>query len=266
MALSKAFARLLLGAACVAALTTAAMAADAAVEETVIVDPGISWSGLYVGVNAGYSWGDFDHTVDVAPADLIIVQFPGFSDTYGADADGASGGAQAGFNWQVNNFVVGVEADIQAASIDGDVSASQVFSITDPVAIDIPVELDASTKVDWFGTARLRAGFLPTERLLVYGTGGFAFGRTKSTASISAEIPIVGPIGDSVSSSDTRTGWAAGAGAEFAIDDNWSIKGEYLYTDLGEEEIFSFAEDPFAASLSSDVKFHTVRIGLNYGF
>jgi outer membrane immunogenic protein len=266
MMVSRAFTRLLLGAACAAALATSANAADAVVEEAVIVTPGISWTGLYVGVNAGYSWGDFDHSLDVAPADLGIAVFPGFSETFRADADGISGGAQAGFNWQVNNFVFGFEADIQAASLDGDISESEIISITDPIAIDIPVELDASTEVEWFGTARLRAGFLPTERLLVYGTGGFAFGRTKSTASISAELPIIGTIGDETSSSDTRTGWAAGGGAEFAIDDNWSIKGEYLYTDLGKEDIFTFAEDPFAATLSSEVKFHTVRIGLNYGF
>ena len=264
MSASKGLVRLLIGAACVAGLTGAANAADVLVEEAIVLEPGISWTGLYVGLNAGYSWGDFDHTANVDPIDLIVTDFPGFSGTFGADADGFSGGAQAGFNWQVNGFVFGVEADIQAANLDGRVSGTEVFDL--PIVGEVPVTVGASTELDWFGTARLRAGFLPTERLLVYGTGGFAFGRTTSTASISAVLPVFGEIGDETSSSDTRTGWAAGGGVEYAIDDNWSIKGEYIYTDLGEEEVFSFAEDPLFADLTSDVKFHTVRIGVNYSF
>ncbi len=98
----------------------------------------------------------------------------------------------------------------------------------------------------------------------------FAFGGTKSTSSL---IGVVDPGGAGHHRCWTTkppvppiqaTGWAAGGGAEFAIDANWSIKGEYLYTDLGEEDIFSFNEDGISAGLSSDVKFHTIRIGLNY--
>lgn len=276
MSVSRGFTRLLLGAACAAALTNAARAADAVVEEVIVAEPVISWTGGYIGVNAGYSWGDFDQTATFAPFDLLpLAEFDGFSGTYGSDADGASGGAQAGYNWQVNNFVLGFEADIQAANVESTVTGSEVLEVG-TVLGPFPLETTVSTttEVDWFGTARIRAGFAPTQRLLVYGTGGFAFGGTKSTSSISAVV--VEPLGpgsdvtvldnETSSSSDTRTGWAAGAGAEFAIDDNWSIKGEYLYTDLGDEDIFSFNEDGVSAGLSSDIKFHTIRIGLNYGF
>lgn len=273
MMVSRAFTRLLLGAACAAALATAANAADAVLEEAVIVAPDFTWTGLYVGVNAGYSWGDFDQTATLAPFAIIpVASFNGFSGDYEADGDGVSGGAQAGFNWQVNNFVFGFEADIQAANIESSVTGSEVLEV-DTIAgpVDLEATVSTQTDVEWFGTARLRAGFSPTQRLLVYGTGGFAFGRTKSTSSLTG---VLDPGGlditvldnETETSSDTRTGWAAGGGAEFAIDSNWSVKGEYLYTDLGEEDIFSFNEDDISAGLSSDVKFHTIRVGLNYRF
>lgn len=272
MVLSGAFTRILLAAACATALAGTARAADAVVEEAVVIEPGFNWTGLYVGVNGGYSWGDFDQTAILDPFDGGLVSFGGFSGTYGADADGPSGGAQAGFNWQVHNFVFGVEADIQAANIESNITESEILSVS---IIGNPFDLEATvssqTEVEWFGTARVRAGFVPTPRLLVYGTGGFAFGRTRSTSSLNAvadpggfNLPIL--TNETASSSHTRTGWAAGGGAEFAINDNWSIKGEYLYTDLGEEEIFTYNEDDVSAGLTSDVKFHTVRIGLNYSF
>jgi outer membrane immunogenic protein len=273
MAFSRRLAGLLLGMASAMAIASAARAADAVVEQAVIVEPDFTWTGLYVGVNAGYSWGDFEQTATIPPFGVVpILSFDGFSGTYDADADGASGGAQAGFNWQINGLIVGFEADIQAANIEGGATGSEVLVVNTILGpVDLETTVATTTEVEWFGTARLRAGFAPTQRLLVYGTGGFAFGRTNSTSSVTA---VIDPSGspetildnETASSSDTRTGWAAGAGAEFAIDSNWSVKGEYLYTDLGDEEIFSFEEDGFSAGLSSDVKFHTVRIGVNYRF
>src|SRR5687768_5070400 len=89
-------------------ITGSAFAADAPVyeqpPEAVVIEPGFTWTGLYIGANVGYSWGDFDHTFDLAPIDFIIV-VPGVTDTFEADADGITGGAQIGYNWQVNNFV-----------------------------------------------------------------------------------------------------------------------------------------------------------------
>ena len=108
---------------------------------------------------------------------------------------------------------------------------------------------------------------MPTERLMIYGTGGLAFGETTSTASYEA-VPFIGsPIGDSASSKDTRTGWAAGAGAEYAFADNWTLKAEYLYVDLGEETFLNLEEPGiFEADLTSDVTLQTVRLGINYKF
>ena len=251
----KGFTRILLGAASAVALASVAHAADAVVyeqpPEAVTIEPGFTWTGLYIGANLGYSWGDFDQSLDLAPIPILLPG--GLTENFEADADGITGGVQIGYNWQVNNFVFGVEADIQAADVEG--SDSQEF-----LAGLVGVEM--GTELDWFGTVRGRIGFVPAERLLVYGTGGFAFGRTTSTASITA--PILGT--EEVSDSMTRNGWTAGAGAEYAITNNWTFKTEYLYTDLGDEDFYSLNDGPIDLNLSSEVKFHTVRGGLNYKF
>jgi len=250
------FSAILVGAACAAALATAANAADAVVEEAaVIVEPGFNWTGGYVGANIGYGWGDFEQNFG---ADVVILG--PISEGFDADGDGILGGAQAGFNWQSGQFVFGVEVDVQAADIDGGSNRFFDFGLA-------TLDADVSTEIDWFGTARGRIGFVPTERLMIYGTGGFAFGETTSTASYEA-IPIIGaPASDSASSSDTRTGWAAGAGAEYAFADNWTLKAEYLYVDLGEETFLNIVEPGiFEADLTSDVTLQTVRLGVNYKF
>ncbi|MBL8578869.1 MAG: porin family protein [Mesorhizobium sp.] len=263
-----------LGSVCGIALTGAAHSADAVVDAPVVdmpvaEVPVISWTGGYIGLNAGYSWGDLDQTATIAPATFLgIATFDGFSGSYGSDLDGFSGGAQAGYNWQAGGFVFGLEADIQAANIDTTVSGTEELEVTvGPLTFPFETAVSTTTELEWFGTARLRAGFVPTERLLVYGTGGFAYGRTKSTSTILGSYLTPGDIlDDSSSSSKTRTGWTAGAGAEYAIDANWSLKGEYLYTDLGDADVFNYNEDGIIVGLSNDINFHTVRIGVNYRF
>lgn len=251
------FTAILAGAACAAALGTAANAADAVVEEAaVIVEPGFTWTGGYIGVNVGYGWGDFEQDFNATSPFLLDPLNEGFD----ADGDGILGGAQAGFNWQTGQFVFGVEVDVQAANIDGGANRFFDFGLA-------TLDADVSTEIDWFGTARGRIGFVPTERLMIYGTGGLAFGETTSTASYEAVTSIGSPIGDSASSKDTRTGWAAGAGAEYAFADNWTLKAEYLYVDLGEETFLNLEEPGiFEADLTSDVTLQTVRLGINYKF
>jgi len=176
-----------------------------------------SWTGAYVGVNAGGGFGTFKHPV----AGL------GFDETAG----GFLGGIQAGYNWQSGRAVYGVEADLQGSAVQG--SYTQ-FNL-------------ANTKVDWFGTLRARIGYTPVDRILVYGTGGLAYGNVK--ASFDNGI---------VTSSKTRSGWTIGAGAEYAIDAGWTFKTEYLYTDFGRSTVIP--------GYGNDVAFHAVRVGLNYMF
>lgn len=227
-----------------------AKAADAIVAEPapVAVDT-FSWTGGYIGINAGYAGGKFKHPFSVYDElfDETLV-----SGSVNFNASGFVGGVQVGYNWQFDNrFVVGAEADFQGSTVKGDVSAHADG-----------LSAKAETKIEWFGTVRARLGYAATERLLVYGTGGLAYGKVKSGYSLSDGVDSVGE-----STSKTKAGWTIGAGAEYAINNNWTLKSEYLYTDLGKRTLINYTDaDLFNYNLESKVNFHTVRVGLNYKF
>ncbi|MGH6760183.1 MAG: outer membrane protein [Phyllobacterium sp.] len=239
---------------------TVAYAADAVVYEPApIASPAtFSWTGFYLGANAGYGGGEFDHPFSIRPVDPSITDR--ISGSLDVDASGFLGGVQAGYNWQFENkFVVGLEADIQASGIEGDLG----LSVSVPGGGSLSGK--AGTEVEWFGTVRARIGYTPVERLLVYATGGLAYGKVESF--VKGSVAGLGSFDESVS--ETRTGWTAGAGIEYAVADNWTLKTEYLYTDLGKMTAFNDYLDPTASVLGkieSDVSFHTVRVGLNYKF
>lgn len=253
----------------VLAFATPSFAADAVVDY--VPEPAAAaynWSGFYIGVNGGYGGGDFEHPFRVdgetetdGGAEFITRILDGSLDF---TAGGFVGGAQAGYNFQHGAFVFGVEADIQASSMKGEVSGN----LTIPAGVlggnpEINGDAEIGTELDYFGTVRARLGYVPVERLLVYATGGFAYGRTESYINVSANG---GSIVDESIKND-RMGWTVGGGAEYAFTNNWSIKSEYLYTDLGSEEILGGdITESISGSLDSDVAFHTVRVGLNYKF
>jgi outer membrane immunogenic protein len=131
--------------------------------------------------------------------------------------DGFIGGGQIGYNWQRSKWLFGLEADIQGS--DERATSEVCLTAACPVGSGL---FTANYKLDWFGTVRGRVGFLPTDRVLLYATGGLAYGH------VTANAPAI-----PVSWGSTRAGWTVGAGAEAAIDRNWSVKVEYLYMDLG---------------------------------
>ncbi|TPL35997.1 outer membrane protein [Mesorhizobium sp. B2-4-6] len=180
------------------------------------------WTGAYIGVNAGGGFGTFK----LSPSG----GGPGSIDL---SASGFLGGVQAGYNWQSGQMVYGVEADFQGSDVKGE------LSVGGP---------SIETKVDWFGTLRARIGFTPVDRFMVYGTGGLAYGHEKISA-------------PGVDLSKTKVGWTVGAGAEYAINTNWTLKSEYLYTDLGKATFTTGG-----SGIDVKVPFHTVRVGLNYKF
>jgi outer membrane immunogenic protein len=134
-----------------------------------------------------------------------------------ANMDGVIGGGQIGYNWQASKWLFGLEADFQGSDERATADVCTVAGC--PLGSSV---LTANYKLDWFGTVRGRAGFLATDRVLLYATGGLAYGH------LAASAPLV-PL----SWGSTRAGWTVGAGAEAAIDRNWSVKVEYLYMDLG---------------------------------
>src|SRR5215467_5349382 len=167
--------------------------------------------GPYVGLNVGVVRSDsnFQDTgsIDVVETGSNIVNKTGFI-----------GGGQVGYNWQDQEFVYGVEADISglAANITTQWHDSQ-FNLR-----------QTTHKIDWLSTLRVRAG-LAIGRTLVYATGGLALAGVKDSASQTASD------GDTVliQKDDTRVGWTIGGGLEHMFAPNWTARIEGLYVDLG---------------------------------
>ena len=148
-----------------------------------------------------------------------------------------------------------------------------------------PVNFQANQNVKWFGTVRGRLGFLPTNKLLVYGTAGLAYGRVDENVALNNAFGV-GLLGFGFgyncnsnancflgSSSRTPTGWTAGAGLEYAPWNNVSVKAEYLYVNLGGGDAVNVvAQDGSGATPSSftaafsRTDFHVIRGGLNFKF
>ncbi|MCC7252669.1 outer membrane beta-barrel protein [Hyphomicrobium sp.] len=209
-----------------AALTATAIALFAASARA-------EWSGPYIGIHAGYGWSEADATISPADPlaqnlfdDLILLGIP-FS-TLSTDGDGVLGGAQVGFNSQSGSFVWGIEADISYADIDGSANASRTIVVN---LTDVTLTEQAASELDWFGTLRLRGGVLLAPETLVYATGGLAYGRV--THSWSSTFPASATLAAG-SDRNWEIGWTVGAGAEFKLSDTLSLRGEYLYYDLGD--------------------------------
>lgn len=185
------------------------------------------WTGVYGGITGGYAWGDYD----VTDPDFGSRSF---------DGDGALLGGTIGSNWQVNNWVFGLEGDLSWA----DMSGSTNFAPDDP-------DVHMSADNDWLGTIRGRVGFALDE-VLIYGTAGAAF--TKANIDMSIDNAVH-------SDSNTHTGWTAGGGIEAALTEAVSAKVEYLYADFGSENFMLHDE-----VVSADYDAHIVRAGLNYRF
>ncbi|HEV7285839.1 MAG TPA: outer membrane protein, partial [Kaistia sp.] len=208
-----------------------------------------NWTGFYVGVHGGVAAGDFKYPLNVSSDGQNFI-----NGDLKQDASGGFGGAQIGYNWQFNpNWVIGVEADIAAASYEGKLSGNiNGFGGN--------VNFEAGSEVEWFGTVRGRIGYA-LDNLLLYGTGGFAYGDVKSE--ISANL---GGGGFNASTSDTQYGWTAGAGFEYGITKNITLKTEYLYVDLGSQNIIDQNFDGARLTVDADTHFHTLKAGLNYKF
>ena len=247
-----------------------------------VLVPVYNWTGFYVGGNAGYSWGrsrsDVSYFNTVTGAAIVP---PAGSVTGGSfDMDGAIAGGQIGYNWQVNNaWVWGLEADAQWSDERGSTAfrcaATPVIGGTcipgitflPPGVTGTNLALDQS--LEWFGTVRGRVGWLPSPEVLLYATGGLAYGEIKTTATLSGVTPAAVAVAALGSSSQTRVGWTVGAGVEGAIGGNWTAKLEYLYMDLGSTSFGPLTLAPasqIGANVNSDFTDHILRVGLNYRF
>lgn len=200
--------------------------------------PVAPWTGFYGGANLGYGW---------TPTNNINIAFaqstggPGFN-TFAAtdrgDMNGASGGAQVGYNWQSRWIVYGVETDWQVTNqrrqhaFDGTIFVPDVFGSPD---IN-PVTVSSKERLTWFGTLRARAGAVIADRFLAYVTGGLAYGEVELSGFVLPGNPdpvIQQNLPGTWQENRLKVGWAIGGGVESRLVGNWTLKVEYLYIDLG---------------------------------
>ncbi|MCP8940101.1 porin family protein [Alsobacter sp. SYSU M60028] len=216
-----------------------------------VMAPMYNWTGFYIGANAGYTWGSGDVSVVGDSTFISNLNAVGAPTKGSLDPGGFTLGLQAGYNYQVNQFVMGVEADANWV----DASKSSYWAGLTPGST-----ASFGSKIEWLSTIRGRLGYA-VNNFLIYGTGGFAFGQGKATWGYGDGVNVW-----SGSESGTRTGWALGAGVEYAFNRNWTAKVEYLYYDLGEKTFYSTTAAGNTAALKADYSGNIIRAGVNYKF
>jgi outer membrane immunogenic protein len=234
-----------------------------------------SWTGLYVGAGIGGKWADTDWTTTCFGTACTTGGFNFFSPddssprTFSTSALRGSG--YAGFNWQLQNWVLGVEGDVGFGNksevtpgIPGCTTDCGFFTPT-------PDDIDsASVKVLGDASIRGRAGFLLVPSVLVYGTAGAAFQRVSANLTCSFAGPWCSPPVFSDILSDTRSatlkGWTAGGGLEWMVHDGWLVRGEYRYSDLGHFSPTFFEGTTNAVFTDIHVVTQELTFGIGYKF
>jgi outer membrane immunogenic protein len=195
------------------------------------------WTGWYAGVNGGGGWGQTSHTATFTAPGIPALTTGNFN------TGGGIIGGTIGYNYQFGQWLLGGEADLDWSNIQG------TFSGT---ALGGAAAFSLSSQLNWLETTRARVGWV-WNRALFYGTAGAALGGVTTNASATA-------AGAAITASDTQTrfGWAAGAGVEYAFTNNISAKVEYLHVDLGTQTQINFDSVKFTTDI--------VRGGLNLRF
>ena len=303
--------KLLLSATSLALLAGTALAADLPSRKAPVLPPPPPppmWTGFYAGLNAGGTWANnaavnaqtwnlSSNQGFVSSGNLAAAALLSGSGSNRSSSGGFIGGGQIGYNWQINGFglgsglVTGVEADIQGIAGSGGTasrwSAAAVVQnqLNGP---NFPVTLltnqPGRSNLQFLGTVRGRLGILAMPTLLVYGTGGLAYGGV-STSFYNTQFWLDGSGSNfnyltvgSGTLSNTQVGWTAGGGLEWMFMPNWSLKAEYLYYDLGNMAgsiVNTYAGFDSATgqgglqsitNYSGRVSGNIVRAGVNYHF
>ena len=187
--------------------------------------PPVTWAGVYAGGNIGGGWGAGSGNSNYWN---LYGLNGGVTNNLGG---GVVGGLQVGYNYTLTPlFLVGLETDFQGTSM---------------------LAGTGTGGLDWFGTVRGRVGVTIMPTLLIYGTGGFAYGDFRSGVTQSDAI---------------QTGWTAGGGVEWMFMPNWSAKLEYLYSDISGGDANGFNAGIGINNVNNHTRWNTVRAGVNYHF
>jgi outer membrane immunogenic protein len=278
----------LFAAACTIVSVQVASAADIPIKAPVykapVMAPVTGWSGFYAGANAGYGWDPSNAIFNPSAfATTLLGPLGGpFVDT-GPDSGpvalrvrpkGWLGGGQFGYNWQQNALVYGFEADFDFSGMKA--SASAPFFVNGTEGGDLAGftgNVRLQQKLDYFGTVRGRLGWA-NDNVLLYGTGGAAWGQVRTTFNTfgvmqnapgmftAAQLAAI-QAGGYATASDTRFGFAVGAGAEWKVASNWSVKAEYLFVELSGSQTLTI---PGGVATAGNLPVQVARVGVNYFF
>lgn len=246
-----------------------ASAADLPYKAPAAVQAVESWTGLYAGVNGGGGFGSTG--ANEFGMFGARASYPAAMGAYdlGHPVSGGLAGGQVGANWQINSWVWGFEADLDWANIGGRKTISGSAVAENNGGGSFPGNfVTASQNIDAFATVRARAGVLVRPDLLLYGTAGLAYGDVKSDGDFRFQRPgFFRDYGHAGYASGV--GWIAGAGAEYMFAPHWTVKGEYLYYDLGNHSVTSGYGTPTQVlGYQSQYDFATrgsiARVGINY--
>jgi outer membrane immunogenic protein len=240
-------------------VTGQAMAADMPVKAPVAPPVVDLWSGLYIGGNAGYSWGNWDNSSlggFLVGSTVTTVVSP--------DVKGWVAGGQIGFNQLYGRWLFGVEVDGQATGQHADTNGSLSAAIG---AFRTTIAQGNHWEMPWFATLRGRVGATIWDSWLLYVTGGVAVAHFDYSQTTTATITTLG--GTPVASASVfneeginRAGGVVGVGIEKAIDAHWRVKAEYLYMDFGSRTFLA------GTGLDDRIRLHDniARVGFNYRF
>jgi outer membrane immunogenic protein len=220
-------------------LAAPASAADLPVAPPAVA-PVFSWTGFYIGGHIGWGRAELEET--------LVTAFPPFvaGTTFGANESGLLVGGQAGFNYQVGLFVLGVEGQISWT----DIGRSTTTTIGGVTFAD-------SVELNWVATVAARLG-VAFGNALLYGKGGVAFADWSANARDSR-------FGTIVNASDTETGWMVGAGLEYGFAPNWSAKIEYNFMSFNIDRT-NFTFGGVTSAFDRNLDINVVKAGINYRF
>jgi outer membrane immunogenic protein len=223
-----------------------------------------TWTGYYLGLNAGYGWGR--SSTDAFFNDPTIAG-AAFATNAAFGIDGRVFGIQTGYNLQVGHWLFGLEADAQLTSQHANPQFVCPGTTCNPGG-PVVANFDQSQKMEWFSTLRARFGVAVTPDLVAYATGGAAVGVLQTSGTVfgfdSTGAPIINPF----SAVALNGGWTAGGGIEAHLVGNWSGKIEYLYVNLGAmtTNINNQQVMTLTAMFNSHITDQIVRAGINHKF
>jgi outer membrane immunogenic protein len=265
------------------------------------VPPPPMWTGFYAGLNAGGTWNNSSYQISSWPLAIgpgnpgpnpsgnshySATAILGIIGSNSTNSIGFIGGGQIGYDHQFGRvFVAGVEADIQGIAENS--SPGIYWRNNSVLGVNLYNHnylsgVSASKSLDYLGTLRGRVGYLFSSALLIYGTGGLAYGGANLSLDAAqlgynhnVNYDTVGPGHTLIK--QTRVGWTAGGGLEWMFMPDWSVKAEYLYYDLGSAQTsagYTVAAKTRGANpqitfingskISSNFSGNIVRLGVNY--